>query len=150
VLALAAAVLVCASASSARSERAMTIRLVSVATSARPVDKPPAGPSKGDQIIETSRLSNAVSQFGKAKGAVVGHDKATLTILSPTALTLDGVATLPGGTIAIRGPVESSSGRVTTIPVKGGTGRYAHARGSVVLTQLDTNRALNVYRLSLP
>jgi hypothetical protein len=127
-----------------------TIRLVSVGTGERLRDTPPAGPSRGDASIQTSRLLNAVAQFGKPKGAVVGRDSATLTLTGPASATIAGGATLPGGTLLLRGVMRVAPGRLV-FPVVRGTGRYAGARGTVTVTALaGQNRALNVYRLVYP
>jgi hypothetical protein len=127
-----------------------TIRLVSVGISDRLRDAPPAGPSRGDASVQTSRLLNAVAQFGKPKAAVVGRDSATLTLTGPTTAAIAGVATLPGGTLTLRGAMRVTPGGLV-FPVVRGTGRYAGARGTVTVTALaGQNRALNVYRLVYP
>jgi hypothetical protein len=152
LVAVAVAALAAAPPSSESTSRSQTIRLISVGTSSKTVDKAPSGLSAGDKVIETSRLSNQIAQFGKRKGAVVGHDRATLTVVNPTTVRVDGVATLPGGTVVLRGPIKASSATVATVPVGGGTGAFAGARGTVVATQPNpgATRAVNVYRLTLP
>jgi hypothetical protein len=137
-------------AATATAQGPMTIRLVSVTTSDRQRDVPPAGPSRGDTSVQTSRLHNAVAQFAKPRGAVVGRDSATLRLTGPTSATIDGVATLPGGTLTLRGAMRvTASGLV--FPVVRGTGRFAGARGTVTVTALAAEKtALNVYRLVYP
>jgi Dirigent-like protein len=145
--ALAVAVLLPA-AGQARS--ALVIRLVSVNTSTSVKDTPPTGASVGDSFTETSRLRNAVAQFGKPKGAVVGSDRATTTLVSAQAVRMQGTVRLPGGTLTIRGRVTGTQ-RSVTVPVTGGTGRFAGARGTVTAAALPDGRsASNVYRLTLP
>ena len=128
------------------------IRLVSITTSARAQDLPPQGLGAGDTIFTTSRLENAVSQLGKPRGAVVGHDRGTIRLTGPNAGAADGIATLPGGTIHFRGPIRVVSAKVEQIPVVGGTGRFAGARGTLTTTLLSSDgvRSGNIYRLTLP
>lgn len=126
------------------------IRLSTIATSAREVDRPPKGTSTGDTIHETSTLLNEVAQFGKPKQAVVGSDRAVQTIhLNPRALTIDGVATLPGGTLRFRGKVEPNARGGVVVPVVAGTGRYLGAKGILWILSADNpQRTLNIYRLT--
>jgi hypothetical protein len=121
----------------------MVIRLVSDTTSVRGRDVAPKGPSVGDSVFSTSRLRNAVAQFGRARGAIVGSDRGTARLVSATRATVDGVASLPGGTLHFRGRLRS------TIPVVGGTGRFAGARGTLRVTATSRrDTALNVYTLT--
>jgi hypothetical protein len=150
VLLLAAVLAVSLAPAAATAQGTTTIRLVSVGTSDRLRDAPPAGPSRGDASVQTSRLLNAAAQFGKPKGAVVGRDRATITLTGPSSATITGVATLPGGTLSLRGAMRVTAGGLV-FPVVRGTGRYAGARGTVTITALaGQNRALNVYRLVYP
>jgi hypothetical protein len=122
------------------------IRLVSTTTSQHVNDKPPKGQSAGDTIFATSRLQNLVRQFGKARGATVGHDSGTTTLLDNGSVHMDGVATLPGGTVHFRGTPQQVKGG-TVIPVVGGTGRYDGVTGTLTITDLDQIHAINIYRL---
>ena len=142
-----AAVLAGAASGSDASQR-LVIRLISDNKIAGGVDKPPKGKlSAGDRFTTTSTLRNQVAQFGKPKGALVGRDRAVNTFLSARAYTVTGYAVLPGGRILFRGRVTASGGSVN---VTGGTGRYAHARGTVGGQDLGGTRAINIYRLTLP
>ncbi len=132
---------------------AVTIRLISVTTELR-VQKDVAPKevfSPGDVIWQKSVLRNAAAQFGKPKGARVGSDTGTVTIVSRTLVDNKGVSVLPGGTIRIAGRTKAT-GTTLTLPVTGGTGRYAGARGKLDVRSLDASgtRASNVYRLTLP
>jgi hypothetical protein len=132
---------------------ALTIRLVSTTTDVR-LQKdvaPKQTASKGDVIWQRSILRNAVAQFGKPKGAVVGSDTGTITILSLTALDTKGVAVLPGGTVRFSGRTTAST-RPVILSVTGGTGRYAGTRGKLDVRSLDGTgaRTSNVYHLALP
>jgi hypothetical protein len=117
--------------------------------SSRSVDKPPKGPSAGDRSVDATKLLNAVPQFGKPAGAVVGHDKGTATLLSPTSATGQGVAYLPGGTLTFSGLLKPDRKRGGfTIPVTRGTGAFAGARGTLWVVRVpEPLRTLNVYTL---
>jgi hypothetical protein len=104
-------------------------RLISINTSGRSIDKEPKGPSVGDHSIQTSQLRNQVAQFGKPVGAIIGRDRATLTAVTLTAIKIEGVTTLPGGTLRVRGRLRVQSSVTAVAPVTGGTGRYAGAKG---------------------
>ena len=108
-------------------------------------DRPPKGPSKGDAYTLRARLTNVVAQFGRKPGAAVGSDSSTLSLTNATTAVIHGVAALPGGTITYGGT--GSLGSNDPIPVVGGTGRFAGARGT--LTVGDGNSPLNTYRLTL-
>jgi hypothetical protein len=156
VVALGALVSALPVAASERSSQAsaLTIRLISTPGRTGVKDVPPqtlgqGTPSKGDTIRGTSKLFNAVAQFGKPKGARVGGDTYVFTFTSKTTATVRGTVTLPGGTIRIDGKIASPnpSGR---IPVVGGAGAFAGARGVCESRQLTGERSSNVYRLRLP
>lgn len=131
----------------------LTIRLISVTTQVRLQKdvEPKQVASKGDVIWQKSILRNAVAQFGKPKGALVGSDTGTITLLSTTLVDNKGVTVLPGGTLRFAG---RSGGDVVslTLPVTGGTGRYAGATGKLEVRALNASgsRTTNVYRLTLP
>ena len=127
----------------------LTIAVTSVAVSVKPKDVAPKGTSKGDTIEYRDRLLNAKAQFGRAKGAAVGSDRGTMTFTSAHAARFSGVAVLPGGTLRLEGKVLALPGRSLAIPVTGGTGRFANAKGYVVVGP-GTKRALNTYSLTLP
>ena len=57
-----------------------------------------------------------------------------------------GTATLPGGTIRFGGVIRLDAAE--SIPVIGGTGRYAKARGTLFVG--DGDSPLNTYHLRLP
>jgi hypothetical protein len=119
----------------------LTIVVTSVSLSAKTTDVAPKGTSKGDTIVFRDRLLNA-------KGAVVGSDRGTMTFTSAHTATFSGEAVLPGGTVRLQGKVVSV-GASLAIPVSGGTGRFAKAKGYVVVGPGD-KRAVNTYTLSIP
>src|SRR5207248_3806306 len=94
---LAAALVAAACLVPSAQARTLTIAVTSVSVSVKPTDRPPHGTSKGDTIVYRDRLLNAKSQFGRAKGAVVGSDSGTMTFTSAHSATFSGIATLPGG-----------------------------------------------------
>jgi hypothetical protein len=126
---------------------ALVITVRSIETSSTPDDKAPAGLSKGDRFLLRDNLENVARQFGKASGAVVGADVGLLTMTSKTQGTVVGVATLPGGRVRFRG-VLHVKGASEPLTVDGGTGRYAHAHGTLLIGAGTS--PLNTYRLTLP
>lgn len=133
----------------------LTIRLiVTPADSRYLVDHAPKSyPNKGDVIRETSTLRNAVAQLGRPKGAIVGSDIWITTIVIPPfgKAAVRDTSSLPGGTIRAVGAVAVTQ-PTGTFQVAGGTGKYANARGTISLRNLnvDGSRGLSVYRLQVP
>ena len=133
----------------------LTIRLiVTPADSKYLIDHAPkAYPNKGDVIRETSTLRNAVAQFGRPKGAIVGSDVWITTIVIPPfgKAAVKAATSVPGGTIRAVGAVAATQ-TTDTFRVIGGTGKYAEVRGTIRLRNLNANgsRGLSVYRLQLP
>jgi hypothetical protein len=129
----------------------LTIRLIGSVGHFKVRDRAPQGPSKGDVYAGPSVLRNAVKQFRRAKGAVVGHDYEVLTLTSPTTERVRAVAYLPGGTIRVRGyRNRQTNPRAFTVSVVGGTGRYANSRGTVYVRDVSPTSAVNVYHLRIP
>src|SRR5262245_18705538 len=130
---------------------AMTIRLVAkVVTVQYAVDAPPQGTySKGDQIWTLYALRNARPQFGLPKGAKVGTDSDTATMTSPTRAIAKLQVALPGGTLLVQGH-EVLPYIGGTLPVVGGTGRFANARGTLSVCACRPALWNQVYRLQLP
>jgi hypothetical protein len=132
----------------------MTIRLIeTAANSGYVVDRPPKGYPKGDVLRSRSILRNAVAQFERPQGAVVGSETwITTVVIAPFGkLEVKVVSTLPGGTIRARGTVTAADTTVM-LRVVGGTGMYVNARGTLNLRNLTANgrRGFGVYRLQLP
>jgi hypothetical protein len=123
----------------------LTITVKSVTTSTKHTDKAPKGASKGDRYVFRDKLLNVARQFGKPAGAKVGGDAGSLTLTSKSTGVSSGVATLPGGTIRFGGRIGSSA---APFSVLGGTGKYAHARGILIVG--NGSSPLNIYRLTLP
>ena len=106
--------------------------------------------SNGDVIRGTSVLRNAVRQFGKPSGAIVGRATYSFTFLSPTEAVIDVRVQLPGGTLRARGRMRVSQVDRLVVTVTGGTGRFAGARGTGEARSLSQGESLNVYRLRFP
>jgi hypothetical protein len=143
-----------ATASVSGVERSLTIRLVSTPGKTSIRDVPPKGLvqgqlSKGDRISGTSILRNAVSQFGKAKGARVGRDTYSMTVTTPPRATISVKVTLPDGTMWAKGQGNVTASRFK-ISIVGGSGAYAGAKGAAESKGLSGGRSLNVYRVRLP
>lgn len=89
----------------------------------------------GDTSTDTDRLSNAAAQLGKPKMvAVVGKDVGVFKLASKATATFSGTATILGSRIVVRGKVTTLPPGGYRLPVVGGTGRFAGARGTVTAT----------------
>jgi hypothetical protein len=145
------AALLVPAAAQARTQEQLVIKVTSVSIG-KPVEKdtPPKGASAGDTVVFNDKLLNAVTQFGKKAGVKVGGDQGTMTYTSARSATFLGKATLPGGTLTLKGSVVSTAdGKSFVIPVTGGTGRFAGAHGNLVVGP-GTTRSLNTYTLTIP
>jgi hypothetical protein len=126
-----------------------TIHVWSIPTSNRVTDTAPKEKlNAGDVVHQRTRLVNAVRQFGRPAGAVVGYDESVIRLTSATRAVVDTVAHLPGGTLHAHGTV--ALGRSpSAIHVTSGTGAFAGAKGTTTETDYpNQDRALNVYRLA--
>lgn len=126
--------------------KALTIRVTSIVKTTRSKDQPPKGTSPGDKVEFEDVLLNATPQFGKGTNAQVGRDTGTMTITSTNTFRMDGVTTLPGGTIVFKGQVTVLPNSNIAIPITGGTGKYAHASGTLLVGRGD-KKAPNTYIL---
>ena len=106
--------------------------------------------TEGDTIGSADILRNALAQFGKPKGAVIGSDRSILTVTSPTRALIHTQVKLPGGSLRIEGRFTFGTTKAIVLPVVDGSGAFAGARGSTTITQLSGRRSLNVVRLRLP
>jgi hypothetical protein len=137
-------------ASGTAGQRSSVIRLISIPGRTVERDLPPKGaPNKGDSLSGTSTLRNAVAQFEKPKGAVVGSDSYSITLTAPPRALVKARVKLPGGTLRLQGEA-SLAVNVIKVPVVGGTGAFAGARGTSAVSELSGGRSLNVYRLRIP
>ncbi|HZT91279.1 MAG TPA: hypothetical protein VFA05_04490 [Gaiellaceae bacterium] len=96
---------------------------------------------------ETDRLFDGVS-FVHKRLDVVGSDRAIVIRYSATREWILCDANLPGGILHSEGFVRVTNG-VVSVPVVNGTGRYAHARGRLLIWNIPNAPRLaeNVYRL---
>ena len=128
-------------AGQARSTRTLDIKVISVLS----------GYSQSKTSLRmTDKLYNLVPQFGRPKGALVGSDSGTLKKAGHISFSFSGVARLPGGTLNVRGQVVGGES-VSNLNIAGGTGRFAGARGVVVIREMSggQGRASNVFHLTL-
>jgi len=144
LVAVVAAVLAAPAAQAGR----LTFAVTSVGLSSKRTDLLPKGTSKGDTIVMRDRLLNTKAQFGRAKGAAVGSDHGTMTFTSAHTARFSGIAVLPGGTLVLKGEVVVLTAGLA-IPVIGGTGRFARAKGYVLVGH-GSKRVLNTYALTVP
>ena len=126
----------------------LEIKVVSITVSTVSHDIGPKGASKGDTIVYRDTLVNAAPQFGKKSGAEVGSDSGTMTFTGAHTASFNGKAILPGGTLTLSGSVYSSP-QGLVVPVTGGTGAYAHYKGTLLVGS-GSKRVANTYRLTRP
>ena len=146
---LAAVVIACAPAASARTT--LTISVESAAGAVVRVAHPPEG-DRGDVLTSTLTL------LDPRTGAKVGAMDYTITIVKACSVaaatscqTRARVVTTTAfrdGTIRAAGPWVSISRPVIVVPVRTGTGRYAGAKGTLTFGPSSTQT--NVYALTLP
>jgi hypothetical protein len=150
-LALLAAALLVPAAAQARATDTLVIKVTSVSITMKTTDTKPKGKAnKGDKVVFHDNLVNAAAQFGRKSGVKVGTDEGTMTYTGAHSARFDGKATLPGGTLTLKGRVlASSDGKSLIIPVTGGTGRFKGAHGTVLVGP-GSKRSLNTYTLQLP
>lgn len=126
-----------------------TIQVLSVVTYVHRVDQPPKGVSEGDTVDSRDRLLNATKQFGLRSGARVGSDHGRFTYTSTHSASYSGEASLPGGTVTVRGTVLVRADGQLMIPVVGGSGKYKGATGFLTIGP-GKKRAVNTYELTMP
>lgn len=111
-------------------------------TGAEGLDRP------GDVLRMRDTVANGIPQFGRATGAVVGTDVATVTRLADGRSRLVGSVTLPDGVIRFAGTVTRAG--ASSVRVVGGTGRYLGATGKVIVRDTQTpGVAINVYSMTV-
>jgi len=116
---------------------------------------PPGG--VGDTSVSSLKLVTLTAQLGRPAGATLGTMRFSYTIrkqctsFGKTCIAtadFETVTTLPGGTVIANGKAVSIAQPSITIPVAGGTGRFAGARGTVTISPSSTKTS--TYNLSLP
>jgi hypothetical protein len=125
------------------------IEVFSITVSTYRVDRLPKGVSDGDTVVSSDRLVNARSQFGLPAGARVGSDHGRFTYTSTHSASYAGEASLPGGTVTLRGAVLVRADGQLMIPVVAGSGKYKGATGFLTIGP-GKKRALNTYELTIP
>jgi hypothetical protein len=117
----------------------------------------PAGGAGDSYASSLELLNRKVAQFGKPAWTRIGSMEFSYTPRNqcPSAARacvatadFDTVSMLPGGTVLASGKSISISNPTITIPVTGGTGRYAGATGTVTIS--PSSRKLSTYELELP
>jgi len=125
-----------------------TFEVISVTTSVQRVDRLPTGVSDGDTVSSTDKLLNARPQFGLPSGAHVGSDHGRFTYTSTHSASYAGQASLPGGTVTMRGSVLVRADGQEMIPIVGGSGRYQGATGFMTIGP-GKKRVLNTFDLTV-
>lgn len=98
------------------------------------VDVNDDGEGPGDYFLFADPLYNSQRQLGKARGAQVGRVDGVFTIGAERSGSVRVLATFffPDGKLEVGGALREN--RVSVVPVLGGTGAYANARGTVKAT----------------
>jgi hypothetical protein len=113
-----------------------TLHLVAKDGIVTAIDLGTKGFGTGDQYV----LSDTLYRDGRR----VGRDAATCTVVTAEGDSIcDLVLVLPEGHVMVRGLLPASPGTIR-LAVTGGTGRYATARGDVVLIQKESSSDLTV------
>jgi dirigent-like protein len=103
----------------------------------------------GDVFVGSDTLRNAVRQFGKPVGTVVGTDRYREAWKRADVVAITATATVPGGTISCRGNADPRRS-IAVISVVRGTGAFAGAKGTCEARHGPANQTLNIYRLTIP
>jgi hypothetical protein len=141
--AIAVAIATTASGTPVSAHSARTLTFLSHDSNFKFIDLPPKGgenkpPSEGDEFV----IGGTLAQGGKT----VGTTNLVCTITQPGAKGLSacsGIATVPGGTLAIQG-ASYIAGNSDTYAITGGTGRYAGAKGTAASTQKGSGDQITV------
>jgi hypothetical protein len=128
----------------------VTIQVTSLITMRQDHDRAPKGKvNKCDSVDFRDVLVNRKAQFGKKAGMPVAWDIGTVTYTSTTTTRITVKATFPKiGTITYSGPFVTKHG-ITVIPITGGTGGFAGARGTVIIGAGET-KSPNTYVVTVP
>jgi hypothetical protein len=129
-LAGAGAVALTSAASGGRQPTAITIHAHSKLEHGQLVENAPQGRSAGDVLIFTEQLLDT-------RGRKIGSDAASCTYLFDQRSQCTGTYVLPGGQLMVQ-LIQPGPTGVYTQAIVGGTGRYAQARGVVVVNQQST------------
>jgi hypothetical protein len=121
------AVALTSAASGGRQPAAVTLHAHSKVEHAQVVDNAPQGRSAGDVLVFTEQLLDT-------RGRNIGSDAATCTYLFDQRSQCTGTYVLPGGQLMVQLIQPGPTGTYAQAIV-GGTGRYARARGVVVVDQ---------------
>ena len=113
---------------------------VSVAASEQYIDAGEPGESAGDSI-----LFNELTYDGAVRGKPHGHNEIMCVFVSEESARCNGTIFRPEGKLEAGGALHFR--RTVRIPVLGGTGAYAGARGEVAITDVSENRSRYVVRL---
>jgi hypothetical protein len=85
---------------------------------------------------------------GTKRGAHIGYANGSAMFMLGNAVQISAVGHLPGGTLTVVG--ETGNQRVSVFAVVGGTGRYATARGELIVRSLggpNSNKSTNTILL---
>jgi hypothetical protein len=137
-----AAVAVAAAPAGAVLKKPVTLRFATKLTKLTPVPvsgQASATPQPGDYVVITDDyLKN---------GKVVGHDLVHCILVTTEHSLCFAAVDLPGGQLELQGIGPAGGSGNFTIAVTGGTGRYAHARGTAQIISGPNNTGTEIFRL---
>lgn len=126
-----------ATASSTAAERTMTLVAVDLPKSEIAVDVGRKGDSDGDAVF----FAETLLRDGKKMGRTDIH-----CVFARVVSRCGATLSLPGGTVEAIGGIRFA--KTFSVPVVGGTGAYAGARGIVRITELGKTRSRYVIELA--
>ena len=123
-------------------DRPSTIRITDRELSYRRFDEGPRGTGAGDVEIAWQALYNT-----RVRARPIGHSELICTYLTTRSRNCSATYFLPKGKLVVEGVIGSRL--LFELPVVGGTGLYANARGSLVVTttQEEPRREVLFFRL---
>lgn len=122
------------------------IRVMSSPTSTQNISRPPSG-LENNVVSGTSRLENVETQFGKPRGAVVGHDRFRFVFKTTRVAVGDVTAVFSVGALRCHGKLDVR--RASILRLSSGTGAFAGASGTCEAKPALQGRTLNVYRFRI-
>jgi hypothetical protein len=128
-----------------------TLRMLDIAATSTPAfDVGHGAPRAGDRVFLVDDL---YAWNGATKGARLGHSESTMTFMTKmgaqgATVSISGELFVPGGAFLVEGLGHVGSGPSHfTLPIVGGTGTYAGARGTLQLDDLSGHRSPNTVQL---
>ena len=134
-----------AAGSSGPGKPTITLNLLDVQTNSAFTGSQNQRPKLGDRFWFHN---NTYTWKAGKRGALIGHTDGTVVFLAGNLGEVSAVAYLPGGTLDALGQ-NNFNRPVNTFSIVGGTGRYATARGEVIVRSLGNPQNSNKSALTV-